>query len=348
MAGNGKYLLDESFFHDLEAQDGMLHPLLERVWEDDTLMLNVLENRFRIFYRGGALSKIERNRDGKGYRATFDSGYLTAESRSAMGSGEKTGIASAQDAIDLVNGFANDKQTMDLFFSKNKRRECEFQQLVARENNAAEAGTSGNASDYFISGQEHLFKGAAKGDVRFDLLAVKWRANAGIDRKNPGKTSLAIIEMKYGNQALGSGSEGSNPGIEKHFDDLKNLLSDGGAELEKIRNFVERQFNTAWRLKLLPGVRKEHDGEGIALERGRPEYILLLANANPRGGKGGKSQAEEIVGKICADSEREDLPFDVRIAVSPFPGYYLYDSHMLTPRDFLEWMAAARKGGMPL
>ena len=54
--------------------DGLLHPILERVKQDQTLMLAIRGNYINIYYRGGNILKVEEQGKSR-YRASFDKQY---------------------------------------------------------------------------------------------------------------------------------------------------------------------------------------------------------------------------------------------------------------------------------
>jgi hypothetical protein len=66
--------LPEPFLQDLLQPDGRLHPILERLRKDQTLMLAIRENAVNIYYRGGNLVRIAGQKPGR-YKADFDAKY---------------------------------------------------------------------------------------------------------------------------------------------------------------------------------------------------------------------------------------------------------------------------------
>ena len=94
------------------------------------------------------------------------------------------------------------------------KAEREFQQLIARENNCS---TISNETEYFVTDIE--FADSSVG-ARFDLLAVRWLAS---QRRNISKCRPALIELKYGDGALGGSA-----GLIKHLEDVSRILLDKG------------------------------------------------------------------------------------------------------------------------
>ena len=84
--------------------------------------------------------------------------------------------------------------------------------MVARENNNS---TISNESEYFVSDIEFADPGLG---ARFDMLAIRWLAS---QRKDGSNCRAALIEMKYGDGALGGSA-----GLLKHLQDIDALVSD--------------------------------------------------------------------------------------------------------------------------
>jgi len=66
--------LSHSFMDDLLNSGGLLHPILERVKQDHTLMLSIRKDYINIYYRGGNILRLKEQRDGS-YSAFFDNEY---------------------------------------------------------------------------------------------------------------------------------------------------------------------------------------------------------------------------------------------------------------------------------
>ena len=59
---------------DFKRPDGMLHPILDRIQNDHTLMLAIRENYVNIYYRGGNILKLTEHSNGY-YQTFFDDKY---------------------------------------------------------------------------------------------------------------------------------------------------------------------------------------------------------------------------------------------------------------------------------
>ena len=198
--------LSESFMNDLSKQEGNLHPLLERVRNDNTLMLAIRDGYINIYYRGGNIIRVTEQ-EGL-YKTFFDVQYAKHGQYVAYPDDD---IRNQDDAQRLVDCLPNRKLIMDQYFAnKSKTTEREFQQLVARENNNSSIS---NESEYFVSDIEVTVPRLA----RFDITAIRWLAK---DRKTGNRCRVALIEMKYGD-----GSLGGDAGILKHLKDMDAFIS---------------------------------------------------------------------------------------------------------------------------
>ena len=304
--------LSQTFMNDLLNPNGLLHPVLERVKQDHTLMLSIRKDYINIYYRGGNILRIKEQRNGF-YIAFFDNGYNKSDLPNPVLPGA---IESQDSARAWVDSFQALKGTMDIYFSENMKPEREFQQLVARENNFSSIAAE---SEYFISDIE--FADSDFG-ARFDILALRWLAS---QRRNPSSCRPALIEMKYGDGALSG-----NAGVLKHLQDIDALISDKG-KYNALVETMEMQFNQLDDLGLLD-FNKIANWTRIELDfNAKPEIIFLFANHNPRSSR---------LGAIMNDPEIEAYShspnFDLKFYVSSFAGYALHADCMVTLSQFRE------------
>ena len=301
--------LDEKMFKDFE-EGGMLHDLLDYVKSDDTLDLEFRgEGRANIYYRGGSLFCIERS--GDGYTLTFDTKYCTACDEGM----EKT--PSVRAAVGLIPLY---KHAMDVWFVKNRKYEREFQQLVVRENNRH--GAISHASDYYIVDIEYAYNvnvSDKKTQARFDMIAVKWLSKSN-ERQNPSAPTLAIIEMKYGDGALGGSA-----GLKKHLEDFGTLVKNG--ELDDFCADYSNVFNQKCALGLIPG----KESARIKITQRDIELIFLIANHDPD-----KTGLATIVAEI-ADLTME-YPYPIRFAYASMMGYCLYADQLKSLEEMQEFL----------
>ena len=301
--------LDEKMFKDFQ-EGGVLHDLLDYVKSDDTLDLEFRgEGRANIYYRGGSLFCIERS--GDGYTLTFDTKYCTACDEGM----EKT--PSLRAAVGLIPLY---KHAMDVWFAKNRKYEREFQQLVVRENNRH--GAISHASDYYIVDIEYAYNvnvSDKKTQARFDMIAVKWLSKSN-ERQNPSAPTLAIIEMKYGDGALGGSA-----GLKKHLEDFGTLVKNG--ELDDFCADYSNVFNQKCALGLIPG----KESARIKITQRDIELIFLIANHDPD-----KTGLATIVAEI-ADLTME-YPYPIRFAYASMMGYCLYADQLKSLEEMQEFL----------
>jgi hypothetical protein len=301
----GKRYLSNDFMHDLKS--GFLKPLLELVHSDDTLDLQIRNEYFNIYYRGGNLIRINSIK-GK-YTTFFDRKYLNeSTTKVPQLPGE---LASYSDIQIWCNSVPNMKNEMDLWFAKHHKDEREFQQIMARENNF---GRIANGTDYYIADIE--YSGIAG---RFDLVAIHW-PSTGAERKKKIDRALSVIEMKYGDGAL----KGSS-GIIDHIKKLNDLLCDS----EKLKQFAEEMminFNQKHELGLIPDCKHKIDSMS-EINDGRLDYIFVIANHDPASRK----LFEEL-----KQVQKMNTAAKIRVATSNYSGYGLYDENIYLLDDFIE------------
>ena len=304
--------LSQTFMNDLLDPEGLLHPILERVQQDHTLMLSIREGYINIYYRGGNILRVKEQRKGY-YSPFFDKEY----NKSGVPSPAlPDGIGTQHAANVWVESFQGLKGIMDFYFSKYSKPEREFQQLVARENNFS---TIANQSEYFISDIE--FADSVLG-ARFDILAIRWLAS---QRKSSSNCRPALIEMKYGDGALSG-----KAGVLKHLQDIDALISNGD-KYKTLLETMETQFNQLDELGLIT-FNRVANWTGIKLDaKEKPEVIFVLANHNPR-----SSKLSTILNDPKIEAYNHSSNFDLKFHVSNFAGYALQADCMVTLSQFRE------------
>jgi hypothetical protein len=298
--------LPNSFINDLKDSKGLLHPFLERVQLDNTLMLFIRNNYVNVYYRGGNLLRLTRKTDHV-YNAFFDPRYNKSD---IILPDLPTTLREPKDVITWRTAFPTLKQIMDISFSKNSKPEREFQQLIARENNCS---TISNETEYFITDIEFSDSNLR---ARFDLLAIKWLAS---DRKHGHICKPALIEMKYGDNAL-SGTAG----IFEHLRDLNEFLSDS-SRYQVLQQTMETQFDQLDELEL---VLYKHPTNKIKVSLDgsvKPEVLIVIANHNPR-----SSKLRTILDDPRIKKYENSPHFDLKFFVANFAGYGFHSDCMLS------------------
>ncbi len=301
--------LSSKFIYDLKR--GILLPLLDRVREDETLMLAIRENYINIYYRGGSLCKLRQSGSGSGYNAEFDKNYNTKADLLPIAF--PFNVNTREQTSTLVGAIPELKYRMDIFLVKARKSEREFQQLIVRENNYSPIASE---THYFIVDIE--IAGILPG-ARYDMLAVRWLSH---EHNRPGSLVPALIEMKYGTDALDGAAS-----LIKHIDDayaLRGNENDWGTLLIGL----EAQLNQLDELGLLTFNRSDRV-KRLEIDRvATPELIFLLSGHNP-----GSTKLGTILNAIdTAYAERGG--FDLLFFVSSFAGYGMYREAMLNLKQF--------------
>lgn len=302
--------LSKNFLNDLRSPNGLLRPIFERVRQDHTLMFAIRDSYINIYYRGGNLIRVQEQSTGS-YRPFFDEQYNKVQKKLPA---LPLNINNQDDAKSWVAALPHLKEIMDLYFSSNTKPEREFQQLVTRENNFS---TISNESEYFVSDIEFADSGLG---ARFDMLAIRWLAS---QRKNGSNCRPALIEMKYGDGALGGSA-----GLVKHLQDIETLISDKN-RYSILLSTMEAQFNQLDELKLL-NFNRSSKGTKVKMDvNDKPEVIIILANHNPR-----SSKLSAILNEPTIEQYDQSPNFDLRFYVASFAGYGLHADCMISLAQF--------------
>ena len=303
--------LTNDFMNDLKT--GNLSGLLEQVIKDDTLCLAIRENYINVYYRGCNLLCVRVN--GQGYKYKFDENYLNHQPPHYI---SLTDLQSLNSIVDYIKVFPLLKQEIDLWFHDNKKvYEREFQQHVMRDNNVNMVTGDSNETDYFIADIEYA---NTENGSRFDLIGIKW-PSTGPARKKGKVTTLAIMEMKYGDGAMTG-----DAGIIKHFKDMDLFAKNG--KLSMLAQEAETQFKQLYELGLVKGINKPIQ---IDMKNEKPEYLLIPANHKPASTVLKRELNEAL--RLYPDVAKK---YSIIIAQSCYMGYGLYSKEMISIDEFLE------------
>jgi len=312
-------ILSNQFIIDLKS--GLLNPILERAKADRTLLFLIRDQTVNLYYRGSSLAKISAGKNG--YQVSVDPEYFKY--------GEETPlklpfpVQTFEDAKTFVRFIPNIKNAIDLYLSKHPKDEREFQQLVIRDNNG---NSSANATDYLICDMEYTH--SLYTSMRFDMIAAHWPSQSA-KRKKLDNLELAIIEMKFGDNALrGDGKTTDGAGILKHWEDLL-ASKDHLASLRLEMAQSTRQLAELGLLTISEMDREDRTGKIAFADAEVTDWILLLANHDPES-EILLRELERLSQKV---RETPDAPYRVKIAVATFMGYGLFDQGLIPLDDFL-------------
>jgi len=315
-------LLSPEFEHDLF--NGLLKELHEYVLSDKTLMLAIRENSLNVYYRGGNLLKLAKKT--YGYDAQIDENYGKKQPLTMPHPPNK--IETKTDIAQWLSVFPTYKQIMDFRFSREPETEREYQQVVAKVNNLAPISS---ATDYFIADVE-----LPDNDVgaKFDMLAFKWPCTSKNRRQSTPDIQLALIEMKYGNNALKG-----NAGIADHLKQFEDLLNDQKNQ-QKIKNLAESQIIQINQLNRLGMFDYEGNDKGriFNLKDSRYEVIFLFGGLNLR-----SSTLLKELTKVSTLIKSMESFCDVRFFVPTSAGFALYASCMFNIDAYIEFLEKSNK-----
>ena len=296
--------ISDSFFTDLK--DGSLKPLLELVRCDDTLCLELRGANVVIYYRGGALYTIFEKQEHV-YEISFNENYSTDKDI------DKTSVNKRLISINqAASEVAEFKLIMDRYFSKHRKYEREFQQLILRENNYS--GKVTDATDYYILDIEYAYNDDDI-NARYDMLAIRW-PSLSQDRKNQSNIPLTFIEVKYGDGAISS--DNGAAGISKHIDDYialrkkPEIISDIATDMAQV-------FKKKHTLGLVTSYADKN--LDITIDDNEVEFVFILANHDPDKTKI-KSELRFSIEKY-QDTDNVYLD-EIRVAKSSEMGYGLF------------------------
>ena len=290
--------LSSTFMTDLLT--GSLKDVLAFIHKDNTLDLEIREKFVNIYYRGGNVLRITEI-GVNSYQFGFDSNYLPTKS---------AGFVAPNPGTNWGLYFPMMKQAMDFYFSKHRKEEREYQQLVVRDNNYSSIA---NGTDYFIIDIEYDNHDHA----RFDLVAVEWPSKASYRKLANGyKPKLVVVEMKYGDGAL-TGIAGMN----KHWNDF-NLFIKSSA-FAKFEKEMLGMFSQKRELGLIPCLSSSKNSNPITQFDETIELAFLIVNHDPASTKLKKELS--ACGSISA-----------KFITSNFMGYGIYQESIFNLAEFYQ------------
>ena len=314
--GTKQRLLSNDFIHDLTSIVGILRPLLRRVHEDDTLDMHIRAEALNVYYRGVSVLKVNRKSKGL-YEFFFDPKYFEDGQLGSGGSprrglgGSKT-IKTHEDCEQWVASLPLLKDSMDRWLTLVKSaREREAQQLFVRENTWDEAGA--RATDYFVLDVEY-----ADGVGRADVVAMRWPSTRA-DRVGTGPHRLALVELKFGDGAIGGTS-----GLKKHVADAAKLAAQ--PTLARLCDEMEAVYHVKHRLRLINNGRPDQG----SLDRSGLDLIFVLANHDPAK----TALSTEIRAIMAMDPSKKPANLNIFVARANAFGYGLFEDRLMPLTEF--------------
>lgn len=277
-------------------QGGVLSALLARVRADGTLCLEIREDYLNVYYRGGSLLRVKRQRTR--YDFYFDQNYFAEPSAIAL--------PQADDVAAWVALVPTLKDAMDLCLGRHSKDEREIQQQILRDNNF---GGTARDTDYYVCDIEYASKHG-----RFDVVAVHWPSSPS-DRKRDIGRRLVLMEVKQGDGALAGDS-----GLHAHIRDVDGCLAIPG-NVEILKEEMLRVFNQKMALGLI-----DCGKPLVGFSDEKPLLVMVLVNHDPD-----KSKLRALLRDLPAC-----LHADLAIASSSLMGYGLYDPGIMSVQEALD------------
>ena len=202
--GNYIRYLSEDRLKDLTELPA-LQKLLEIIINDpeQRYQFEIRHNEFTVYYNGGKLSTIHKNKSGK-YTTDFDLKYCNNQGKESVNRQKIESIGNA-DLDDFVNNLEIYVAEMDAWFLKHPKAERANQQILCKKFRKP------NKILWLLDIEFGVTRS------RFDML--------GAD--NDG--NVKIIELKVGNDSISSqprsGTEKLQSGLYKHYLDFLKLIN---------------------------------------------------------------------------------------------------------------------------
>lgn len=296
-----------------DLKSGILRNLLKKVQQDDTLELEFRENYMSIYYRGGCVSKLQLSEDNF-YDDYFDNNYKKpsieiSEEEEDTNQKFQMRIKDENGCNVLINEINKRKEVMNSFFAKKPKREREYQQLVERENNDRED------SNFYVADIEY-----AKDNNRFDMLAVQRK-----DHNDYNKLKLSIIEMKYGQKAIGK-----KCGLYDHYQGVKNLSAD---TIRDIIKDTESIIKYKYDLGLIKTTKYIERGIKINI-LDEIDLIFFISGITQKHNKVLLEELEQICNDIENSTEEREIKLNVKVFCPYMAGNIMYDKDVISLEKF--------------
>ena len=302
-----KRSLDKEFLDDLD--NGILCGLVERIKRDSTLDLQFRGNYINVYYRGGAILKLEKKKDF--YHASFDENYFEKDKKVIF----KNEVITSEDMQSWIEQLPFIKQARDFHYDTKNTAERDFQQLIVRSNNYE---NTSNSSEFFITDMEY------SGIGKIDLLGLEWSSSKR--SSNSLQTKFAFIEVKFGNGAVKGTS-----GLKKHIEDIQEFVSEPRDKYIKLVEDTVEVFKQKRQLGLYKLGTNENEINLEHIEYTKPYFIVILADY--------KIKKDNLIVLLEELKIVESSKLDVRFATSSLMGYGLYSDNLLTVDELLELLS---------
>ena len=281
-------------------QNGDLRQILVLIKKDGSLDLEMRGDEVMIYYQGLKLLSIKEKGLGK-----YEFGEMNKEYRRRKSGVEVQLPPLSWDNIEdyIVKG-KNVIDTYDMI----SHFEYEVKQMIIKENNTAPTAES---TDFYVIDTEYQ----NEDKNQFDIIALHIDADRTVRKK--GKASIAIIEIKQGNNTLKTTSK--NPGIRQHLEDFKKHIENEKRKedfIADMKAIVQCKYELGLLNGLTPNTMQRLEiNEDI-------EFYIVLANY-----KTASSLLKE---------ELNTFADECHFFTSSFMGYGLYNTNIKSKEDILQ------------
>ncbi|RDY23916.1 hypothetical protein CHF27_006070 [Romboutsia maritimum] len=304
-------VISNTFIEDLEG--GILRNILKYVKSDTTLAMEIRKNSINIYYRGGSLIKVRESNPNE-YKAYFDKNYIASDDRQSVILECIDNITSVEKTKKLVDVIPKIKQQMDFWMHMKKPNggEREYQHIVAKENNY---GNIGKKSDYFICDIEYSGALNENRNFNFDMIGIKWPSKEE-NRKCTDNLDLCLIDMNYGDDYFDD-----QTAFLRNINDMYLFLCDEN-KLKTLKSEMIDVLKIKSRLGLI------YPYKEVTVDfSNKIEIIFIFGNHNP--------ENKELLRELNNLKNTEIFKnisklADIKISISSFMGYGLYENYMLS------------------
>lgn len=317
--------LSEEFMTAL--MEGHLSDLRSLMLSDRTLCPEIRQDTLTIYYRGKALLKLERTRDG--FVPSFDANYFLQNKEHWYQNWVDrlkdipTSINTNEDITSWIEFVPFTKAVMDCWFSIHGGLEREAQQLIVQENNRD--GDYARGTDYYFCDMERaendvVVDGKSRG-LRFDLVGVRW-PSTGPARKVTTDKTLVIAEAKYGD-----GAHTGESGLVDHFQRLQAFVDTEG----RLAALKEAMVTSFQQKHALGFIQCQNPLELFSDGSVPLSWLIILINHDPE--TSGLVEELRSLNDYARDSKEASIR--IQVATSNFMGYGLWDQAIVDLDEFL-------------
>jgi len=201
--------INTQFINDLKS--GSLSFFLDQARNNPDICMEIRKAYVSLYYKGGSALKIMQT--GNAYSFRFDSKYCLNKGDDGKAAFFKS--LNARDVSSYIDSFPIILSEMDSWFAYHPKPERLFQHNLIKN----------NQNQLKTLDIEYAGWSSAKKMFRLDMLGL-YKLNVGY--------KLIIFENKFGNGAIGGSA-----GINKHYDDIVDILSNSASRDDLIASAIQ-------------------------------------------------------------------------------------------------------------